>query len=136
MYLVDTSAWLDYLRGRDRPHVGFLRELLSNPVAVGITHLIYMEILQGARDAASFERLQSYFGGQRFHSFEDMAASHASAARIYLDCRERGVTVRSAADCLIAQCAIESGLTLLHHDRDFQRIASVVPTLNEKSFLR
>ena len=136
MYLVDTSVWLDYLRGRERPHVGFLRELLSNPVAVGITHLIYMEILQGARDAASFERLQSYFGGQRFHSFEDMAASHASAARIYLDCRERGVAVRSAADCLIAQCAIESGLTLLHHDRDFQRIASVVPTLNERSFLR
>ena len=135
MYLVDTSVWLDYLRGRERPHVGFLRDLLSNPVAVGITHLVYMEILQGARDAASFERLQSYFGGQRFHSFEDMAASHASAARIYLGCRQRGVTVRSAADCLIAQCAIESGLTLLHHDRDFQRIASVVPTLNEKSFL-
>ena len=53
-----------------------------------------------------------------------------------MDCRERGVAVRSAGNCLIAQCAIESGLTLLHHDRDFQRIASVVPTLNEKSFLR
>lgn len=135
MYLVDTSVWVDYLRGRDRPHVGFLRDLLSNPLAVGITHLIYMEILQGARDTAAFERLQSYFGGQRLHSFEDMAASHASAARIYLDCRRRGVTVRSAADCLIAQCAIESGLILLHHDRDFERIASVVPALVEKSFL-
>ena len=38
MYLVDTSVWVDYLRGRDRPHVGFLRDLLSNPRAVGITH--------------------------------------------------------------------------------------------------
>ena len=134
MYLVDTSVWVDFLRGRDRPHVGFLRDLLSNPLAVGITHLIYMEILQGARDPAAFERLQGYFGGQRLHSFEDMAASHASAARIHLDCRRRGLTVRSAADCLIAQCAIESGLILLHHDRDFERIASVVPALVEKSF--
>ena len=26
MYLVDTSVWVDYIRGRDRQHVGFLRE--------------------------------------------------------------------------------------------------------------
>ena len=137
VYLVDTSVWADYLRGRDRPHVGFLRDLLSNPVAVGITHLIhiYMEVLQGARDTAAFDRLQSYFGGQRFHSFEDPAASHASAARICMDCRQGGVTVRSAADCLIAQCALGSGLILFHHDRDFERIASVVPALVEKSFI-
>lgn len=134
MYLVDTSVWIDYIRGRDRPHVGFLRELLSNPVAVGISHQIYMEILQGARDTASFDRLRSYFSGQRFHSFGDMAAGHASAARIHVDCRRHGIPLRSAVDCLIAQCAIESGLVLLHHDRDFERIASVVP-LNEKSFL-
>ena len=123
MYLVDTSVWVDYIRGRDRPHVRFLRDLLSNPVAVGITHLIYMEILQGARDAAAFDRLRDYFSGQRFHSFEDM------------ECRHRGVTLRSTADCLIAQCAMESDLTLLHHDRDFKRIASIVPALREKSFL-
>ena len=108
MYLVDTSVWVDYIRGRDRPHVRFLRDLLSNPVAVGITHLICMEILQGARDAAAFDRIRDYFSGQRFHSFEDMAAGHASAARIHMECRHRGVTLRSTADCLIAQCAMES----------------------------
>ena len=46
-----------------------------------------------------------------------------------------GVTVRSTVDCLIAQCAIESRLILLHHDTDFKRIARVVPALNEKSSL-
>ena len=44
MYLVDTSVWVDYIRGRDDPHVDFLRELLSNPLAVSITDLVYMEI--------------------------------------------------------------------------------------------
>ena len=58
MYLVDTSVWVDYLRGEDRPHVAFLRGLLSHPLAVGITHLIYMGILQGARNAAAFERVK------------------------------------------------------------------------------
>jgi predicted nucleic acid-binding protein len=32
-------------------------------------------------------------------------------------------------DCLIAQIAIENGLTLLHNDRDFNAIASVVGQL-------
>lgn len=135
MYLVDTSVWVDYLRGEDRPHVALLRELLSHPLAVGITHLIYMEILQGARDAAAFDRLGSYFAGQRFYSFTDPAAGHGRAARIYFDCRRRGVTVRSTVDCVVAQCAMESGLILLHHDQDFRNIARVVPAFREKSFL-
>ena len=75
------------------------------------------------------------FGGQRFYTFADAVRSHASAARMYLDCRREGVTVRSTVDCLVAQCAIESELVLLHHDMDFRRIARVVPSLKEKSFL-
>ena len=135
MYLVDTSVWIDHLRGRDCPHVEFLRSLLPHPLVIGITHLIYTEILQGARDPAAFDRLRTYFGGQRFYTFADAVGSHASAARMYLDCRRRGVTVHSTVDCLVAQCAIESELVLLHHDMDFRRIARVVPRLKEKSFL-
>ena len=135
MYLVDTSVWIDYLRGRDCAHVEFLRSLLPHPLVVGITHLIYVEILQGARDSAAFHRLRTYFGGQRFYTFADAVGSYASAARMYLDCRSEGVTVRSTVDCLVAQCAIESGLVLLHHDNDFKRIARVIPGLKEKSFL-
>ena len=135
MYLVDTSVWVDYIRGRDHTHVRFLRDLLSNPLAVSITPLIYMEILQGARDPAAYDRLQRYFSGQRFVDFEQPVAGHAAAARLYLDCRRRGVTVRSSLDCLIAQCAIESDLTLFHHDRDFLNIGSVVPALKEMSCL-
>ena len=135
MYLVDTSVRIDHLRGRDCSHVELLRGLLPHPLVLGITHLIYVEILQGARHPAAFDRLRTYFGGQRFYTFADATRSYASAARIYLDCRQSGVTVRSTVDCLIAQCAIESGLVLLHHDADFKRIAHVVPNLNEKSFL-
>ena len=136
MYLVDTSVWIDYLRDRDGPHVDFLEELLRDPQTVGISQVIYMEVLQGARDMAAYEELQAYFSGQQFHGFRDPAKAHAMAARIYLDCRLQGVTVRSAIDCLIAQCAIESDLILFHHDRDYSRIASVLPELEERHFLQ
>ena len=135
MYLVDTSVWVDFIAGRDEPHVGLLRDLLSNPLAVHINHLIYVEILQGARNPASFARLKDYFDTQRFVAFEQPREAHAAAARMYVDCRRRGVTIRSTIDCLIAQSAMDSDLTLLHNDRDFGQIAAVAPELRQRSFL-
>lgn len=135
MYLVDTSVWIDYIQGRDTEPVRFLDQLLLNPVAVGLCDVIYMEILQGSRDQASFDRLRRYFSTQRFYRFADPELSHATAAKIYFDCRRQGVTVRSTIDCLVVRCAIEHGLILLHHDRDFKNIASVLPGLQHKHFL-
>ena len=135
MYLVDTSVWVDFIRGRDEAHVRTLHELLDNPLAVSITPEIYMEILQGARDLAAYERLRAYFSGLRFVDFDDRPAGHEAAARLYFDCRRQGVTVRSSLDCLIAQCAIESKLTLFHHDRDFRNIGSVASALKERNLL-
>lgn len=136
MYLVDTSVWIDYIQGRDTESVSFLDELLKNPLAVGITDLIYMEILQGAKDQKSLDQLCRYFSGQRFYRFTDPEPSHACAAQIYFDCRRQGVTVRSTLDCLIAQSAIEHELILLHHDRDFKQMAEIVPALRQKHHLK
>lgn len=135
MYLVDTSVWIDYLQGHDGTHVVFLEELFVNPLAVGISDAIYMEILQGARDQQAFDRLRRYFSTQRFYRFVDPEQTYAAAARIYLDCRRQGVTIRSTLDCLIAQCAMEHGLVLLHHDRDFMRMGAVATKLSQKHFL-
>ena len=135
MYLVDTSVWIDYIQGRDARQVSFLDDLLKNPLAVGVTDVIYMEILQAAKDQKTFDMLRSYFSGQQFYRFSDPELSHASAAQIYFDCRQQGVTVRSIMDCLIAQCAIEHELTLLHHDRGFKHLASVVSALRHQHFL-
>jgi predicted nucleic acid-binding protein len=49
------------------------------------------------------------------------------AAAMYRSARRAGVTVRSGVDCLIAACAVRHGLTVLHHDRDFDQLARVVP---------
>ncbi len=135
MYLVDTSVWVDYIKGTDTPVVEFLDTLLLTPMSVGITDLIYMEILQGARSEAGFRKLQRYFSTQQFYRFEEPQMSHEAAALIFFQSRRQGVTVRSAIDCLIAQCALENELILLHHDKDFVRLERVVPELRQKHFL-
>ena len=53
--------------------------------------------------------------------------AHRQAARIYFECRRRGVTVRSTIDCLIAQLVIDHAGILLHEDDDFERIREVRP---------
>ena len=52
--------------------------------------------------------------------------SYSKAANIYFQCRKKGVTVRSSIDCLIVQIAIEHGLKLLHNDKDFEKISTVI----------
>jgi predicted nucleic acid-binding protein len=47
------------------------------------------------------------------------------AVDLYRRARRAGLTVRSSVDCLIAACAIRHGLTVLHHDRDYPKLARV-----------
>ena len=136
MYLVDTSVWIDFLQNRGGAHVEFLDSLLENPLAVGISEAIHMEILQGASSQSAFDRLRRYFSSQRFCGFADSLQAHEAAAQIYQTCRRQGVTVRSTLDCLIAQCAIEHRLVLLQHDRDFSNMGLVIHELRQKHFLQ
>jgi hypothetical protein len=129
MILVDTSAWIDWLREGETDAARTLDRILANAVPFAITGVIYQEILQGARSQASFERLADYFGSQRFHEPVDRMAAHREAAALYRRCRAAGVTIRSTIDCFIAQLAIEQDLVLLHADRDFDRLAEHAPAL-------
>lgn len=129
MYLVDTSAWLDYLQERDTRAAGLLAEVLDRGATFGITAAIYQELLQGAASEEDFAGLVEYLGTQRFYHPEDPVDSYREAARLYFRCRRAGVTIRSTIDCLIARLAIERDLSLLHNDRDFADMARVIPEL-------
>ncbi len=127
MFLIDTSVWIDYLRQRPtRPAIWF-EEILDRDYPFGLTGVIYQEILQGADSEASYQRLESYLCTQVFYHPRDPVESHAEAARLYFRCRRAGVTLRSTIDCLIAQVALEHDLLIVHNDRDFDFLASVVP---------
>jgi predicted nucleic acid-binding protein len=129
MYLVDTSAWLDYLKGTKSPVVTKLTEVMDQQIPFGITGVIYQEILQGAETEHDFTLLEEYFGTQRFYHPRDLVETYRNAAALYARCRRRGVTPRSTVDCLIAQVAIEHELQLIHSDRDFTAMARVIPEL-------
>jgi predicted nucleic acid-binding protein len=129
MYLVDTSVWVDYLRGKATPPVRALKELLQGERIVGVAPIILQEVLQGADSEERFEKWRSYFAGLCCYTAGDPVGSHVEAARMYQSCRRAGKTPRSSNDCLIARIAVEHSLVLLHDDRDFEAIAAVIPGL-------
>ena len=127
MVLVDTSILIDFLRGAENAAVGRFQQILDSNIPFGISPLTYLEVLQGARTDKDYATVKSYLETQRFFGLLDEKESYAAAARIYFDCRRKGITINSTVDCLIAQTAIENDLTLLHNDADFDRMTRVAP---------
>jgi len=119
MILTDTSVLIDYFRGVKNKSAEKFRKVLEQDIPFGITSFIFQELLQGAKTEKEYMLLKKYLSGQRFFQPKDPVNSYAQAAKIYFDCRKRGITIRSSIDCLIAQISIEHNLLLLHNDRDF-----------------
>ena len=124
MYLIDSSVWIDFLNNKTDNSIDKCIALNQS----GIMSLIYTEVLQGAKQN-KFDTYCAYLSAQPFYTLKDGKTSYEQAAQIYRKCRKQGITIRSSIDCLIAQCAIENDLILLHNDKDFDKIASIIPTL-------
>jgi predicted nucleic acid-binding protein len=127
MILVDTSVLIHFFKGVKSEGCKRFAGALQRKVPFGINSLIFQEVLQGAGAEREYLTLKRYLETQRFYHLKDPITSFADAAKIYLDCRKKGITIRSTIDCLIAQTALENNLLLLHEDSDFDLMAKVVP---------
>jgi len=127
MILVDTSVLIDYFKGVENTPTNKFHRVLESNIPFGISHLIYMEVLQGSQTEKDFRLLKRYLDTQTYYELKNGRESYAEAARMYLELRKKGVTVKSTMDCLIARVALENELFLLHNDADFDRIAEHFP---------
>jgi predicted nucleic acid-binding protein len=125
--LVDSSVLIDFFKGAHHEKIRAFRTILQRDLPFGISAFIYQEVLQGAKTEKEYKLLKKYLEVQRFYHPKDPVGSYESAAKIYFDCRRKGVTIRSTIDCIVAQIAIEHDLFLLHKDSDFDAIAKRVP---------
>jgi predicted nucleic acid-binding protein len=127
MILADTSVLIDFLKGRKTESSQKFKSVLQQGIPFGVNSFIYQEVLQGAKSEKEYRLLRKYFETQRFYHPRDPIDSFAKAAKIYFDCRKKGITVRSTIDCIIAQTALENDLFLLHNDSDLDAMATVIP---------
>ncbi|HXR32046.1 MAG TPA: PIN domain nuclease [Solirubrobacterales bacterium] len=124
--LVDSSAWVEFLRATGSPVHLRVRTALEEGAELASNDVIVMEILAGARDEADRDRLRRLLYGQQFLAVEG-PADYERAAELYRLCRSRGETPRKLTDCLIAAVAIRNDVELLCEDADFLAIARHAP---------
>jgi predicted nucleic acid-binding protein len=127
MILVDTSVLIDFFKGYKSEAALRFKLVLEQGLNFGITSHVFQEVLQGAKSEKEYKLLRRYLETQRFFHPKDPVDSFAEAARIFFQCRKRGLTIRSTIDCLIAQIAMEHDLLLLHSDQDFHLMVNVIP---------
>jgi len=120
--LVDTSAWIEYLRGTGSAANVRVRALLLSDQAVATTEAVVMELLAGGRNDVERRRIQEVVDGCELLPVGGLD-DFEHAADLYRSCRERGETIRALVDCLIGAVAIRNNVPVLHDDADFDVLA-------------
>jgi len=124
MVIIDTTVWIDYLRGIVTKETSwFERELMSQRFR--LTDLILCEVLQGVADEAIARQVLRQLSLFQIYDTggEDLAVATARNFRML---RQRGRTVRKTIDGLIATFCLRQGFSLLHCDRDYNHFEVVL----------
>lgn len=119
MILVDTSAWIEFLRDTGSPTCHAVDRILQADLAT--CDGVVMEVLAGARDEHHLSQLRGLLA--RATLLSTTPADYDHAAALYRQCRRNGETVRKLIDCLIAAVAIRADAEILHADADFDVLA-------------
>jgi hypothetical protein len=121
LILIDTSAWIEFLRDTGSPTCERVDKLLGSRIAT--CDAVRMEVLAGARDQEHLQQLRQLLA--RATMLPTDSIDYDTAAALYRSCRGQGKTVRKLIDCLIAAVAIRAKVPVLHVDSDFTAIAAV-----------
>jgi predicted nucleic acid-binding protein len=119
--LVDTSVWIEVFRKESALQ---LRDFADIDEVVTCLPVV-QEVLQGFRDEQAFRLARRSMLSLTIVESPLRQEVFQDAANLYRAGRRAGITIRSGVDCLIAVCALRHDLTVLHHDRDFDLLASV-----------
>ena len=133
--LVDSSAWIEVFRRSPRITLG---RVVGDLDRVVTCLPVIQEVLQGFDDERAFRVAHLAMHALPCVEAPVTRALVDAAVDVYRRARRAGVTVRSSTDCLIAVCATRHHLTVVHHDRDFTALATVLPLeqINIASLLR
>ena len=117
--LVDTSVWIAFFRGKDPELVERIAALLKSGKAV-YTGIIALELINGAKGQKELQVLYDAFDAMQRITVNE--TTYLLAGKLGYGLARKGQTL-SAVDLLIAEAAIENGLSLMTYDEHFGVIA-------------
>jgi predicted nucleic acid-binding protein len=125
MTLVDSSVWIDYFRGDKNGQTEYLDLLLErSEEELGVADLVVFEVLRGFTDARAQRQAQALLLSTTVVEIGGLDNA-LRAVSVYHRLREKGRTVRSPIDVLLASYCMAHGHVLLHRDADFESIKTL-----------
>jgi predicted nucleic acid-binding protein len=122
--LVDTSAWVEFLRGTGSAHNTWVRDAIQAETPLGWTEPILYELTADAGSPRRVQDLRALLLRGPLVAVDGLQ-DWENAAHLYRSARSKGLTIRSSIDCLIAAVAVRTGSSVLSLDRDFDALAQV-----------
>ena len=129
MILVDTSILIGYFKNSKGTPYDKMNYIIDSEIPYGICCYVYQELLQGSANDQEYKLLKDYLSTLPFYNLRYGKESFENAALMYMNCRKKGITIRSTVDLIIAEIAIENDLYLFHDDRDYANIAKIYKNL-------
>lgn len=124
IYLLDTSAWVL----AQRNYAVAERFAAETRVgALGVTTITALEVLYTSRNAEEYRALLERMRRLAWYDLSDQRAAIEVQHRLAL----RGQHRTSLPDVIVAATAAEHGLTVLHYDSDYERLAEVTGIQHE-----
>ena len=121
MVLVDTSVWIEVFRKPARLDLASVADIDEIVTCLPVVQ----EVLQGFQDERAFRIAREAMLAFPIVESPLRQEVFEQAITLYRAARAAGHAVRSGVDCVIAACALRHGLTVAHHDRDFETLARV-----------
>ena len=122
MIIVDSNTWADFFNGASTAHVERLDLALEEEEDLAVLPIIVTEVLQGFRSESGFRRARGVL--LALPVIQPTIDCYVRAANLFRSLRRKGITVRGAVDCIIAQACLDFDAELLSPDADFRHIAS------------
>lgn len=125
MILVDSSVWIDFLRGVSNSQSNQLAAwLLEAQAELAIADLVIFEVMRGIGNPREKRRAKSLLLTMTVVEIGGVENA-LQAAEHYSQLRAQGYTIASPIDVLQASFCIAFGHILLHRDADFDVLGSL-----------
>lgn len=125
MIIVDTSVLIDFFRSVQTKATEYLEQLDRQGTPFFIPMICCQEILQGSKNEREWKLLIENLTTQRLLSSSNPWHTHSGGAKLFYECKKKGIAIRSTVDCWIAQLVLECNGSLLHNDVDFEQLKRV-----------
>lgn len=122
--LLDTSAWVEYLRMTGSEVNVRVRSMVAESEPIATCDIVILELLSGTRNKREWSAIWALMNRTRLLPVRPLF-DYQMGASLYRLCRRNGFTPSNSNDIMVAAVAIGKDVPVLAAGEDFERIASI-----------